>query len=314
MTGSALFSKYYQEEEEFAKNNKPEMVKIVPPVNSPVFNRSVLLQNISNVKDMTDTDLRKFIQYNFNNILSNIFTPGSEMTKYVKCFQDQRFLDAFIDVISTMQFFEKDSIVRCNTICYHYLTLSKEDRDPVIVDRMIHISRIINRTGLPRLLGLGLSDNLANILLIARYSDLDLNICVKRIDFIIITQPKELMSQEMITSIYKILFDVMREFSRIFQYFMLDVIPDYNEDDPTTYWVTEDVDEINSTMNLSVLEILDNLPSQIIRDTLINYAEGYSILGDNKPKRFSMQTLSDDYYRINNVIYMLSCNESIMVP
>jgi hypothetical protein len=91
------------------------------------------------------------------------------------------------------------------------------------------------------------------------------------------------------------------------------VLPNYREDDQSTWWVTDEVSEVDSTMSLSALEILDNLPTEIIRSTLINYAEGYAIIGGNKPIRFSMRRLSDDYYRINNVILQLE-SEGIYVP
>ena len=307
-----MFEKYWAEKELYDKNNKVEMVKIIPQ-NSPMFNRSVFMQTIDNIPQMSDVELRKFINQYFGSILNNTFF-GRDNNKYIACFADARFLDAFIDVIVTMQYFEKDIIVKCNTICYHYLTLPEHAKDPKIIGRMLRMSSIINRTGLPRLLGLGLSDNLASMILIARYSDLDLNICVKRVDFIIITQPKELMTQKMITEIFKNLFDVMTDFNRIFPYFMLDIVPDYNENDESTWWFTDEIDEVNSTMNLAVLDILDNLPTPIIRSTLINYAEGYRIVNSNRMVRFSMQRLSDDYYRINNVIYNLCVNENIYVP
>jgi hypothetical protein len=261
---------------------------------------------------MGDADLLRFINSNFNNILKNVFNGGN-ISKHVKCFQDVRFLDAFINIMVQRQFFDTDEIVYINTICYHYLTIPYDMRDPHVVDRMMKMSGIVNRGGIPRLLGLGLSDNLASLLLIARYSDTNLSVVVRRVNFIIITQPPEIMSQKMISEIFKILYNVMEDWSRVFPYIMTDVLPNYREDDQSTWWVTDEVSEVDSTMSLSALEILDNLPTEIIRSTLINYAEGYAIIGGNKPIRFSMRRLSDDYYRINNVILQLE-SEGIYVP
>jgi hypothetical protein len=307
-----MFEKYWQEKEAYDAAHLKEMCRVIP-MNSPTFNQSVFVQTIDSIPQMNDVDLRKFIQQHFNSIMHNTFF-SQDSTRYVLLFRDIRFLDAFIDVLIRMQYFEKDTVIECNTICYHYITLSNSDKDPHVLSRMIRISNIINRSGLPHLLGLGLGENLASMLLIARYSDLDLNICVKRVDFIIITQPKELMNQKMITEVFKSLFNPMEEFPRIFPYFMLDVLPDYNENNPNTLWVTDEIDEVNSVMNLAILDILDNLPSQLIRNTLVNYAEGYRIVNSNKRVRFSMQRLSDDYYRINDVVNALAERELIFVP
>jgi hypothetical protein len=83
------------------------------------------------------------------------------------------------------------------------------------------------------------------------------------------------------------------------------------EDEPSSRWVTDDIEEIDWAISLAALDILDYLPTEIIRKVLINYSEGMAMMP--KPKRFSMNNLSDDYYRIKNVIIGLK-NEGIIVP
>lgn len=307
-----VFDKYYAEKAQYDSQHPVNMVKVRVQDN-PNFNLSILKQNIGHIDEMSDVELRKFILRSFKSILNNLF-QGKDADKYIKYFQDVRFLDAFIDVVVSMQFLEKDDIVRCNTLCYHYLTLPKEQQDSMVLARMLKLSSIVNRFNLPRLLGLGLSENLASMLLIARYSDIDLNVCVKRVDFIIITQPKELMSEKMIEEIFKCIYNVMDDFYRVFPYMMMDVIPDYDENNEKTWWVTDDIIEVNSIMNLSILNILDNLPSQTIRNILLNYSEGQYMVNKYKPVRFSLKNLSADYYRINGVINELLYNEGIVVP
>lgn len=293
-----------------AQQPKIEMVKIVP-AESPVFNHLVFMNNVNQIPEMSDADLAKFVDTNFSALLRNVFVGDlNDRAQHVKLFQDVRFLDIFIQIMVQKRFFDKNEIVNMNTICYHYLTLPDNQKDPQVLDRIQQISKIINRVGLPRLLGLGLSDNLANMLLIARYSDMDLNTVIKRIDFIIITQPPQIMSQRMITDIMRILFDVFVDWIRIFPYYMMDVLPDRNSQ--YGHWVTDDIEEVDSTLSLSMLEILDNLPSNTIRTVLLNYAETMSII--NKPVKFSMKRLSDDYYRINDMVNQLQYREQIYVP
>lgn len=308
-----VFDTYWKEKAEYDKNNKVEMVKYEAPVNNPQFSTNALKFNIDNMGNMSDADLRNFIFNSLDSILNKLFA-SNEASKYVNYFRDARFLDALTDVIVAKNFLEKVQVIRINTICYHYLTLPDSEKDNAIISRIIKLSNIVNKTNLPRLLGLGLSENLATMILISRYSDIDFNICVRRVNFVLLTQPKELMSQKMITEIYKCIYNVLEEWYRIFPCIMVDTIPDYSESDNRTWWVTEDVYEINSVMNLSILEILDELPTQTIRNTLVNYTEAISSVYANKRTRFSLKTLSDDFYRINEVINNLEYNENIYVP
>ena len=151
------------------------------------------------------------------------------------------------------------------------------------------------------------------MIIIARYSSFNPEICVKRVNHILITQPKAVMSFEMIIEIFRIIYSERSVWGMMFQYFMFDVIPEYNEYDMNAHWVTEEVEEINSTINLAILEILNSEPYDVIRAALLNYAGIYSMKRYKMPIRFTMRRLSDDYSRINDMVMMLS-SEQIFVP
>lgn len=307
---SDIYKDFWEEANKYDAEHPIQVIKVRVDEN-PNFNLEILKQNIDHVNDMSDSELRSFIKKCFKSIMRDLF--GAEMPKYIKYFQDIRFLNAFIDVVLSLEFIDKEDIIRINTMCYHYITLPKDKQDYRVLDRMMQLSNIVNKLNIPRLLGLGLSSNLASILLIARYSDIDLNVCVKRVDFIIITQPKELMSEKMIEEIFKILYNVMDDFHRIFPYIMMDTLPEYDENNPNTFWVTDDIQEVNSTLNLAILNIIDNLPSQTIRGIILNYSEAMSMIYKNQIVRFSLRNLSEDYYRINNIINSIAYNEHIYV-
>lgn len=307
---SDIYKDFWEEANKYDAEHPIQVIKVRVDEN-PNFNLEILKQNIDHVNDMSDSELRSFIKKCFKSIMRDLF--GAEMPKYIKYFQDVRFLNAFIDVVLSLEFIDKEDIIRINTMCYHYITLPKDKQDYRVLDRMMQLSNIVNKLNIPRLLGLGLSSNLASILLIARYSDIDLNVCVKRVDFIIITQPKELMSEKMIEEIFKIIYNVMDDFHRIFPYIMMDTLPEYDENNPNTFWVTDDIQEVNSTLNLAILNIIDNLPSQTIRGIILNYSEAMSMIYKNQTVRFSLRNLSEDYYRINNIINSIAYNEHIYV-
>ena len=316
---------YWQEKIAYDQSHQPTMVK-VQPADAPLFNHAILFKNISDRGSMTDAELRYFIQRNFLAIINNVF-DDSTRTLYTSAFQDVRFLEAFIDVISTIQFFELDQIVKINLIIYHYITLSDEQKNADVVNRMIKISNIINRLKLTAIKKFGLPELIENLLVIARYSDFNLDVCVKRVDLIIITSPaiRETFAEPSNFDYYsqdkdpteklaQLLAELYKgdEWMYVFPYFMLDRVSDYGDEE----WITEEVEATNRFLELAVLFVLENLinyPNRL-RAILLNYAEGYRILNRRKPIRFSMQSLSDDYPRINSTVKYLAEEEGIIVP
>lgn len=308
------FEQFYQELNNRRINNSPvEMAKIIP-IQNPTFNNKALLQSIRDVPNMSDSELRNFINSHFTSILNNIFDIDKiKASDHIRCFTDIRFLDAFIDVLQLNAFYETDIVIKCNNVCYDYLSLNTQ-KDPEVVSRMIKIGNIVNKVNLPRLLGLGLRPDVASLINISRYSSLNLDVCVKRVNHILITQPKAVMNFEMITEIFKIIYSERNIWMRVFQYFMFDVIPEYNEYDINARWVTEEVEEINSIINIVILDILNYESFEVIRGALINYASVYNMMKYNKPIRFTMKRLSDDYSRINDMVRILKDEENIVVP
>jgi hypothetical protein len=302
------FDNYWKEAFQYDEERKNSMVKILP-MNRPAFDETMLVRGIDSVPDMDSAELRRYISINYYSILNGVFNGDSD--KYLRCFQNTNFLDAFIDIISERKYFDNDETIRLNNICYDYLTYDRSKRDPKVADKMTIIANIVDRAKMPRLLGLGLSDSAAISLLIARYSNTSIEVVTKRVDFIMTIQPVEVMSKKMIIEIFRVLFNVMEDWIRVFPTIMVDVIPVRREDDPSSRWVTDDIEEIDWAISLAALDILDYLPTEIIRKVLINYSEGMAMMP--KPKRFSMNNLSDDYYRIKNVIIGLK-NEGIIVP
>ena len=162
---SDIYKDFWEEANKYDAEHPIQVIKVRVDEN-PNFNLEILKQNIDHVNDMSDSELRSFIKKCFKSIMRDLF--GAEMPKYIKYFQDIRFLNAFIDVVLSLEFIDKEDIIRINTMCYHYITLPKDKQDYRVLDRMMQLSNIVNKLNIPRLLGLGLSSNLASILLIAR--------------------------------------------------------------------------------------------------------------------------------------------------
>ena len=319
-----VFSNYWKEKDEYDAKKKTQLTTPAP-AQSPLFNNSVLFKNIEDRDTMSDTDLRYFIQNNFPAIMNNVFNKDIG-AKYIVAFQDARFIDAFIDVIYRMQFFDADVIVKINLLVYHYITSSV--KKPELIHRMIRLGSIVNRTKLIALKKFNMPENLENYLLIARYSDFDLSVCVKRVNLMIVTSQQILSllnidddfeaTDSAIEWLANLLIELYQrnEWNFVLPYFMLDVLPDVDELNPNSQWVTPEVEVIDSAMSLAVLKILDTMidDSNTLRSILISYAEGYRIMNNGKRVRFSFQSISDDYPRLRAAIKFLELNEGIYVP
>lgn len=319
-----VFSDYWKEKQEFDANKKTQLTTPAP-AQSPLFNNSVLFKNIEDRDTMSDSELRYFIQHNFPAIMNNVFNRDIG-AKYIIAFQDVRFLDAFIDVIYRMQFFDADVIVKINLLVYHYITSSV--KKPELIHRMVKLGSIVNSSKLIALKKFNMPENLENYLLIARYSDFDLRVCVKRVNLMIITSQQILSllnidndfeaTDSAIEWLANLLIELYRreEWNFVLPYFMLDVLPDADEGDPNRQWITPEVEVIDSAMSLAVLKILDTMidDSGTLRSILISYAEGYRIMNSGRPVRFSFQSISDDYPRLRAAVKFLEMNEDIYVP
>ena len=309
---AGMFDQFWQDQSSYDQQHPVQMVKVRVD-ESPNFSLPILKQNVDNINNLSRDELKDFIYRCYDSIVKNLFDKDNAQ-KYARVFQNIKFLDVFIEVSKDV-IIDSSNLIRLNTMCYDYITLPKEMQDTTVVNRMLQLSSIINRGYIPRLCGLGLSSSLASMLLIARFSDTDLNICVKRVNFIIINQPKELMSTVMIEEILRNLYNVLVDFYRIFPYFMIDIIPEYDEYNENTLWVTEDIDKVNSRLNLAMLNILNSLPSNMIRSTLINYSEAMRMVYVGYKVRFSLRTLNEsEYYRINTAIQEIAYNSDIYVP
>ena len=304
------FEEFYDKIPQYTeKPKKIEMARIVP-ANSPSFSRSVLLQNIHDIPTMSDAELENFIYYHFEAIINNAYNSNNA-AEYLKWFTNIRFLDIFINTLPK-KFIDIDIAVKCNKLCYDYISLGNNDN--TVVNRMVKISNTINQAYMPKLLGIGINPKLASYILMARFSHLDFSICIRRVNYILITQPKTDKSYDIISQIFRVIYADDLLWGRIYQYFMFDVIPERNEKDPQNHWVTPDVEELNSIINLVILDILNEKPINIIGTALRNYAESYRLIDYGKLIRFSMQRLSGDYDRIIYVVENLRYNEQVIVP
>lgn len=323
-----VYDNYWNEKQQYDQSQQAQTKTILPnPAESPLFNYATLFRTIDDRNNMTDSELRYFIHMNFSAIINSVFNDDVAR-KYTIAFQDTRFLDAFIDVLYKVQYFDPDTIIRINLIIYHYFALSKIDQDPEVISRMMKIASITNRSKAIGLKQFNLPSNLENCLLIARYSDFNLNICVKRVNLMLVTN-QELVNMLTPDDIYEaseksvdLLANILVEiysldtWNYVLPYFMVDVLPSSDDTTPELQWITPEVEAIDSILSLAVLQVLDTKieSSAKLKNILVNYAEGYRIMNYKKPVRFSFRSISGDYPRVRNVVDYMTKEDHIYIP
>ena len=323
-----VFEKYWNDKKAYDEAHKNDIKYVVPELsNAPMFNHSILFKTIEDRNNMTDAELRYFIHMNFMVILNNIFDQSVKHI-YTEAFRDSRFLDAMIDVLNKIQYFEPDVNTRLNLIAYHYITQPENYIDKTVLNKMITISKIINQNKVIALKKFRMPELIENYLLLSRYSDFNLEVCVKRVNLMLISSPSVIdflgkdeileASEKVVDFLAKLLIELYKveEWPFVLPYYMVDVLPQANENDPNTLWITPVVESMDSTMSLAVLKILDTMlpDTQILRGVLISYAEGYRLLNYKRPVKFSFKTISNEYTRLRNVIDYLEQEEHIYLP
>lgn len=292
-----MFDEFYNS----VKQKKPTTKVTLDLSQDMLFNPSLFKDKLKNIDSLSDRELFDLIKDSYKSLLSDLFFGNNS---YLELFTNSKFLIAFTQVISNVKDLSYDNKIHCNKLAYDYFT--SHNPDPYIKQLLYSLSKVINRMEIPALLGLGIPEDLASYMALSRFSSQKDKVNVKRLNLIIINSDPKLMTEQTIVYIYEKLFD---RFTPLFESTMFDV---YTLEDN----FSESMQNIYSIISLSILDILNGLPSETIRRVLISYEGDYKAFHahlNRKTIRFSMQCLSPDYSRINQVVEALKA-EDIFVP
>ena len=283
--------------------------KIQDPINftldGKILNRNYYMDKLKNINDLTDKELFDLIIKSYDDLLKDIFT--NDNTQFLLLFINSRFLSVLIQALNSNKI-EITPYIRmyCNKLAYDYLTLGNDD-DAYLKQLFLSLSKTVNRQYIPLLQSLGIPEELAAKMALSRFSSDKEIVNVKRLNFVIMQSPIQLMTEQMIVFIYEKLFD---ELTPLLKGIMFDVLSDIDYDT-----MSEDMIEIYSTISLAILDMLNNMTSANMRKVLLSYEGDYStLIKSTKGVRFSFRTLSEDFRRISDVVEALSNNEKIYVP
>lgn len=254
-----------------------------------------------NLDQLSDQDLYNLIHMKYSLILDEMFiAKNGELINFL--YTNSRFIMVFTNVLSRPDVkLTYLQTIYCNRLAYDYFT-ARGDKDKYIRALLLNLVKTVNRSIMPSLIGLGLNEEIAAYLVNARYSSVKENIQVRRLNLEIMKCSPEMMTVQMIVDIYGKLFD---RITPLFEGIMYD---HYDQ------FVNQDMEDVYATINIAILEIVNNLPEDIMYHLLKNFKETYDLIHLGQKVRFNIHSFArDDYPRLYNILEMLSW-EGIDLP
>lgn len=277
------------------KNNETLFGKLISntvTVQFPVVadNESILYDAFHVLKnEISTTGYSEMIQYVTRNFSRILTLATSKKSKSLRIISDKDFLIA-LD-LSRVQFSRND-ISKFNRI-YRAYTINPEKNviySQESADVFYRIAFRINKKMVQIIMNLGISEKDAIWLIVNRYSAFDERRNIKRMVRAIQHMNPKIVTEQMIVDIFSKTFN--DQFENLFIAVMTDRFDSF--DDKNEQYVY-------STVSNAVLDILDTMDEDEIRDILINYENELSQSGTSG--RFSLKTInSGDYPNICEII------------
>lgn len=249
---------------------------------------NILATELSNIDAMDNNTLYQMLLKTWHIILDMEFINKNKAI-IANAFTNEKFVVLFSQVMNQVPHVTRSQQICCNKLVYDYLTLRSE-KDPHIQGLLYNLGMNINREITPSLMSLGLDTNTVADLAIARFSTEKEILAVKRVNVIIVNSPIEVMTEQMIVWIYERLFHHLLP---LFEGIMFDKWSD------EIFQEEEDMEEIYGLINLALLDILNEMPDDMIYNILHQYHQVREQMYSDKPVRFDIHAISnEDYGRI----------------
>lgn len=288
-----------------------EVVKRLPlEVNPKNIYLSLNESNVDYLKDklfqldkLSDEEVYNLICKTYSYILDEMFiAKNMDLIKFL--YTNQKFIMTFTNVLSRPEIkLNLLQTIYCNKLAYDYFT-ARCQKDKYTNALLVNLSKVVNRSITPSLIGLGLGEDLSSYLVNARYSTVKEQIQVKRLNLVIMQQTTDVMSVQMIVDIYGKLFD---RITPLFDGIMYDYWP-------PEQFANQEMEDIYATINIAILEIVNNLPEDIMYHLLKNFYDSYRLINLNNKVRFNIYSFcKDDYPRLYYTLEVLR-NEGIVLP
>lgn len=248
-----------------------------------MLNPSRLWEKLSVIDTIDDKELFELLKGYYEMILNEIFLNKEQ--KFIGLFTNPKFISCMTQVLYNVQLPDQQKI-RLNKMAYDYLVL-RDNKDEYIQSLLMNMSKIVNRDYIPKLCGVGLPESIAALLAMARFSSTKDISNVRRLNRILMQQPENTLTEQMIVDIYLVLFDHILP---LFEGIMLDVC--------SPQMMTPPQAEIYGLISLAILDLMNELPTASIKQGILRFIEDKNIMYPDSHIRFNLEACSaNDYPR-----------------
>lgn len=262
-----------------------------------------LQAKFSLIDTMSDREIYELVKEYYEIILTTIFESNDKLIRrsFIDLFTNAKFILALTQAMYTVT---PSDITkkRLNKMCYDYLVISEHDSNDYIGGLLMSLAKTINRDKIPLLCAIPLPEDLSSMIALSRYSSEKEVVNVKRLNRVLMNQPVDSISEQQIVNIYLTLFDhVLPLFTGV----MLDVESPSN--------MNQNAMEVYGVITLSILDIMNELPTADIKKGLTLFDEDRRIQYSDKPIRINLESITEsDYPRILTAIDQLK-SEGIII-
>lgn len=280
-----------------------DSIKLDFTTQNVVLTPDSLQTKFSLIDTMSDREIYELVKEYYETILTTIFESNDKLIRrsFIDLFTNAKFILALTQAMYTVT---PSDITkkRLNKMCYDYLVISEHDSNDYIGGLLMSLAKTINRDKIPLLCAIPLPEDLSSMIALSRYSSEKEVVNVKRLNRVLMNQPVDSISEQQIVNIYLTLFDhVLPLFTGI----MLDVESPSN--------MNQNAMEVYGVITLSILDIMNELPTADIKKGLTLFDEDRRIQYSDKPIRINLESITEsDYPRILTAIDQLK-SEGIII-
>lgn len=295
-----MFEDYVADVDKYYVKSTPEPIQYGV---SPHINQQVLFNTLYDIDAIQSNELDRIITESYSIILSKEFIKGNK-NFIARLFTNTKFVVSLTKVLGGVREFTAEQKTCCNKLIYDYFILP-HNKNGYVESLLYNLGMSINKAIIPVLLGIGLDQSTSHNLAIARYSTDNLVLATKRVNVIIVNSSVQLMTEQRIIDIYQKLFDNLMP---LFEGIMFD------KWDDSLLESDQEKEEIYTLINLALLDILNEMPKEMIVHILNQYHQLRTSIYQDKATRFNIHAISYDYERIIECIDQIEAGGFIKLP
>lgn len=236
-----------------------------------------------------DEELRKYFVEYYSLILKEIFENHNTQLK--ELLQNSDNIPQFAVAMQSVTNFTLLDKEYCNVLVYDYFKQKVQERNADLKASYLNLAKAVNREVVSKL-SIYIPTDLGALLAMARFSTRDTNRATKRVNSILVQQDVSFLTEQKIVDIYLSLYE------RVTPLF-IGIMSDYRNPKQ----MGSSASEIWSTINLAILDILENMPTEEIAKVMKSFIDTIR-MGYLKQPKFSMETVNTMDYPRTISVYM----------